>query len=492
MLTDILHYEYNKHKKLILVYVFVCVLLAVLASPYCTPKEYFKAKASAVDTAVNAGELLSEGDTLLSLSDIFTKPVITKLAGSYSSVVGVSCEPFTALLFLGAVENINKMVGSPMDITSTPAGNPIVLIVVFVFFVASKLMKSNEATKVLGLCTLGELEKFLGLAFILVLGVINVVGITDVFMTNTVYAATTIPSPNSNIVLGAVSAVFSAVMAIGSVFVFLIVKTVMFGIDALQACFSFVPGSGFVFEFLQSAFVVVLLSINVLFPWVGAVINILVFIISCLLFRLCVTVEEYVRKIHIKPFFAYIRGYNSEFPIVSRKLPKKIKNAYVQQGKEIRLSIPAYSLKSKETEHFKMKFFSKAWIVSDGSEFSVYMRKNVFSKKYNNLILVNKEEKPVFMKKDFRFIEIYSAMNSQRTRSKDVRLVISNEYCERFDEIVGILGIENYNAMKQAEKSSKKEARREKREIRKEKQKAKQEAVVNWFKNLFNKEKEII
>ena len=131
------------------------------------------------------------------------------------------------------------------------------------------LMKSNEATKVLGLCTLGELEKYLGLVFILVIGVINVVGITDVFTTNTVAAAVTIPNPNSNIFIGIFSAVFSIFMSVASVIVFFIVKTVMFGIDAIQACFSFVPGSGFVFEFLQSIFVCVLLTVNVLFPWVG-------------------------------------------------------------------------------------------------------------------------------------------------------------------------------------------------------------------------------
>lgn len=484
---EIFKCEYRKNKKLILFYISLCVLVSVFVSPFLTADDLFNVRAAGVTDVIEAGEMLTEGETLLSLSDIFTKSAMKKLAGSYSSVVGVSCEPFTALLFLGVVENVNKWVGSPMDISSTPAGNPIVLIVVLLFFVASKLMKSNEATKVLGICTLGELEKYLGLVFILILGVINVVGITDVFVTNTVSAASLSPTPNSNFLVGILTSVFSVFMAIVSLVVYFVVKTVMFGIDALQACFSFIPGSGFVFEFVQSAFVVVLLSINVFFPWLGVILNIIVFIICLIMFRICYTIEEYVRKIHIKPFFASIKGYDSEFPIVSRKLPKRIKKIYEEAGSDIRLSIPAYFIKSKETEAFKIKFFTKVWLVSDGNEFKVYAKKNSFSKKYNVLTIKNKEEKPVFIKKDFRFIEIYSAMNSKKRKSKDIRIVFSNEYFGRFDNIVEILELENYNAIRSAEKLTKKEQRREKRELKKERIKEKQEACVNWFKNLFNK-----
>lgn len=491
-MIGILKEEFNKHKKMIIIYISICMFVSVLVSPFFTPNDIFSVKAVDADTIMEAGDLLSEGDTLLTLSGLFTKPAIKKLAGSYSSVVGVSCEPFTALLFLGIVENVNKWVGSPMDIASTPAGNPIVLIVVFIFFVASKLMKSNEATKVVGVCTLGELEKYLGLVFILILGVINVVGITDVFMTNTVAAATTIPNPNSNIFLGAFSAVFSVFMAVVSVVVYFVVKTVMFGIDALQACFSFVPGSGFVFEFIQSLFVIALLAVNVFFPWVGVAINIVVFIICCILFRICFSVEEFVRKIFIKPFFAGIRGYNVDFPLSSRKLPKRIKKIYEEKGSEIVLSIPAYFLKAKETENFRIKFFSRVWVVSDGKELIVYAKKNAFSKKYNALPVENREEKPAFIRKRFRFIEIYSSPNADKIKKKDIRIIFSKEYQERYEEIVGILGFENYNEIKAQEKLTKKEEKAKKKELRQEKIEQKQEACVNWFKNLFNKEKDTI
>lgn len=484
---DILKSEFRKNKKLIIAYVSLCLFVSIIVSPYFTPNDMFSIKAVDAGTLIETGEMLTEGETLLTLSDIFTKSAIKKLAGSYSSVVGVSCEPFTALLFLGIVENVNNWVGSPMDIASTPAGNPIVLIVVLVFFVASKLMKSNEATKVLGVCTLGELEKFLGLAFVVILGVINVVGITDVFMTNTVAAAVTVPNPNSNLLLGIISSIFSVFMAIVSLVVYFVVKTVMFGIDALQACFSFIPGSGFVFEFIQSTFVVIILAINVFFPWLGVAINIVVFVICCFLFRICYTVEEYVRKIHIKPFFAGLKGYNVDYPIVSRKLPKRIKKIYEQNNEKILLSIPAYFIKSKETEEFKIKFFSRVWLVYNGEVFKVFAKKNSFSKKYNILTLINKEEKPVFIKKDFRFVEIFSVPNVSKKKNKDLRIVFSKEYSARFDEIADMICFDNYNAIKEAEKLTKKEVKKEKREQRKERVKEKQENCVNWLKNLFNK-----
>lgn len=491
--------EFIEHKKLILIYVSICMVLSVLVSPFFTPDDIFNVGAVDIDAVTEAGEMLTEGETLLSLTQMFTKPAIKKLAGSYSSVVGVSCEPFTALLFLGVVENVNKWCGSPLEIASTPAANPIVLIVVLIFFIASKLMKSNEATKVLGLCTLGELEKYLGLVFILVIGVINVVGITDVFTTNTVAAAVTIPNPNSNIFIGIFSAVFSIFMSVASVIVFFIVKTVMFGIDAIQACFSFVPGSGFVFEFLQSIFVCVLLTVNVLFPWVGVAVNALVFIICCFCFRMCYVAEEYVRKIYIKPFFAGINGYNVEFPLVSRKLPKKIRKIYEEKDVPIVLAIPGYAVKKKETESFKLKFFTKVWIVSDGNENIVFARKRAISGKFNELVLQNKEIKPVYIKKSFRYLEIYSVPNAETRKKKDFKIVFSKEYQARLDTIVSIFKFEDYNLIKAQEKlakkelkSEKKELRRERREMRMESILQKEEEVVNWVKNLFNKNKENI
>ena len=480
--------ELRAHKKLIIGYVSVCMLLAVFCSPFFGVKDL---------SIVNAAEeeTVSAGETIYTLTTMFTGKAIRNIAGSYASVVGVSAEPFTALLFLGLIENINKLCGSPLNVVSTPAGNPIVLLLVALFFVASKLMKSFETTKVFGLCTLGELEKYLGLVFILVLGIMNVVGVTDIFVTNTVSAASNagVGAVNSSIFVGIVSALFSVFMALMSVVVYLVVKTVFFGLDALQSCFSFIPFSGALFELFKSVFVIVTISINIVFPWIGVVLNIVVFLICLLLFKFFINVEEFLRKIYIKPFLARMRGFNDEIPLVSLKVPKFVKKYCKANGLNYNVCIPAYAFKKKEADDYKMKFMEKIWIINT-DEGPIFLKKKGL-KRVMKYELFGKD-KTYYMRKEFRFIEIFSNPKDEKLSKKDLRVVFSVEYMKRFEEIVGIFGFENYHVVKQNMKLSKKELRAEKREMRKEKIKGKvdnfTDSAAEKIKPAYNKVRSVL
>ena len=451
--------EMREHKKLIIAYVSICMVLAILCSPLFGVSDMGIVRASEEGT-------VPAGETIYTLTNMFMGKSLRNLAGSYSSVVGVSAEPFTALLYLGLMENINRACGSPLDIVSTPAGNPIVLLLVSLFFVASKLMKSFETTKVFGLCTLGELEKYLGLVFILVLGIMNVVGITDRFAQNAVKAAAPDMSPSgSNLLVGIVGAVLSVFMALVSVVVYLVVKTVFFGLDALQSCFSFVPFSGALFEAFKSVFVIVVLTVNVFFPWIGIVINIIVFLICCLLFRFFLSVEEFLRKIYIKPFIARLRGFNDEIPFVANKIPRYVRKYCEKENITFEVAIPAYAFKHKEANDFRMKFMEKIWVIHT-EEGTIFLKKKGF-KKVQKYELFGKE-KTYYLRKEFRFIEIFSNPKDEKLSKKDLRAIVSIEYLKRFEELCDVLSFENYHVVKENIKLSKKEARAEKREMRKE------------------------
>ena len=118
--------EIREHKKLIIFYVSLCMVLAVFCSPFFGISDLNIVRASEEGT-------VPAGETIYTLTNLFMGKSIRNLAGAYSSVVGVSAEPFTALLYLGLMENINRACGSPLDIVSTPAGNPIVLLLVHCF-----------------------------------------------------------------------------------------------------------------------------------------------------------------------------------------------------------------------------------------------------------------------------------------------------------------------------------------------------------------------
>lgn len=458
------------------------MVLAVFCSPFFGISDLNTVRASEEGT-------VPAGETIYTLTNLFMGKSIRNLAGAYSSVVGVSAEPFTALLYLGLMENINRACGSPLDIVSTPAGNPIVLLLVSLFFVASKLMKSFETTKVFGLCTLGELEKYLGLVFILVLGIMNVVGITDRFAQNVVSAASPeVTAGNSSVWVGVVSAFLSVILAMISVVVYLVVKTVFFGLDALQSCFSFIPFSGALFEVFKSAFVIIVLTINVFFPWIGIGINILVFLICCLLFRFFLGVEEFLRKIYIKPFIARMRGFNDEIPLVARKIPKFIRNYCEKEQITYDIAIPAYAFKRKEANDFRIKFMEKVWLLNTNRG-PIFIKKKGLKK--TQVYELFGKDKIYYLKKDFRFIEIFSNPKDEKFSQKDLRVVISIEYLKRFEELCELSGFANFHVVKENIKQSRKEARAEKREMRKEKIKLRIETFTtnasNRLKPAYNK-----
>ncbi len=474
--------EMRKHKKLIIAYVSICMVLAVFASPFFGITEMSRVYATSEEEVVPIGE------TIYTLTTMFTGKALRNVAGSYGSVVGVSAEPFTALLFLGIVENINKLCGSPLAIAATPAGNPFVLLLVAIFFVASKLMKSFETTKVFGLCTLGELEKYLGLVFILALGIMNVVGLTSYSVTKVSAAAAPDAGTNGGgVAIGILSALISVFLSLVSVVIYLVVKTVFFGLDALQSCFSFIPFSGALFEVFKSVFVIVVLTINVFIPWLGVAINIIVFIICCFLFKFFVNVEEFLRKIYIKPFLARMRGFNDEIPLVFSKVPRKIRKYCEAEGINYDLALPVYAFKKKEAENYKMKFMEKVWLVNT-EEGAIFLKKKM--RKIQRYNLYGKE-KTYYLKKDFRFIEIFSNPVDDKITKKDLRVIISIEYIKRFEEICDKLQFVNYHVYKENLKLSKKEQKlqkkEEKREARKEKINAFTTKAADKFKPAYMK-----
>ena len=279
-------------------------------------------------------------------------------------MVAVSCEPFTALLFLGIIENINHLCGNPLNMMSTPAGNPIVLLVITIFFIVSKLMKSNETTQIFGIVTLGELEKYLGLVFILVLGVLNVTGLTAEAAVAVAYAA----APGMEAVAGpewitVFSVGWSIFLSVMSIVVFFIMKTVMSGLEVIQMSLSFIPGSALFFEIMKSLFAIFLVTVNVICPPLGIAFNIIVFIIGCFLFKLCYKATRYFEHIYVKPLFRRIKGFDPHISLVSKKFPKKLKKYCENMQFEYQTAIPVYTIKYLGEE--KVKRYDKWWLVSD-------------------------------------------------------------------------------------------------------------------------------
>ncbi len=464
-MLSILFEEYKKHKKIILLYVCLCIFLSVFCGPFLNG--YMPGRALATATPETS---LTEAETLTTLTEKFLGNSIASIAGGYASVVAISCEPFTALLFLGIIENVNRWCGYPLDMVATPAGNPIVLLVITIFFAASKLMKSNETTQVFGMVTLGELEKYLGLVFILVLGILNVTGISTGVMNAVLSAAgPEVTSANNTAAwVTGISIAWSVILSIVSVAVYFIIKTVMSGLDVIQMSLSFIPGSAFFFETLKSLFAIFLVTVNVICPPLGIAFNIIVFIIGCILFKTCYNATRYFHGIYFRPLFKRIKGFDPHISLVSKKLPKRIRKYCTAESVDMQTAIPVYPLKYIGEE--KMRKFDKWWLVVDKG-IPCYYKKRAGKKKVRKLSFMNTYEQPVYIRKGLWYYEIFSFLPGEKNMAKkfpkkEFSFALSPEYMYRIEDIFKLTGYEDYTLVQAEKKLTKRQEKEEKRRQR--------------------------
>ncbi len=482
-MLKILFEEYQKHKKIILLYICVCIFMSVFCGPFLN--DYLPGSAVITATEDTTNVTLSEGETLSTLTEQILGNSISSIAGGYASVVAISCEPFTALLFLGIIETVNRWCGYPLDMMSTPAGNPIVLLVIAIFWAASKLMKSNETTQIFGMVTLGELEKYLGLVFILVLGVLNVTGISTGVMDAVLSAASpeVVAGPQTATWVAVLSVIWSVILAILSVAVYFIMKTVMSGIDVIQMSLSFIPGSAFFFETAKSLFAIFLITVNVIFPPLGIALNIIIFIIGCILFKSCYYAVRYFKNIYFRPLVKRIKGFDPQISLLSKKLPKRIRKYCEAQGIEIQAAMPVYPLKYVGEE--RVRKYDRWWLVI-AEDTSYYMRKRMGKKKVRKISLASTEQQPVYIRKGLWCYEIFSYLPDEKNLAKKYpkkafSFALSMEYMYKFEEILMLTGYENYNMIQEAAKMTKRQQREARRTQRKEALLQKLDNVKKYF-----------
>ena len=92
---DALNKEIKSYKKLLIVYASICLLVAVFCSPFFGIQDFI--------VRASETELVPASETISTLTDLFVGKSLRNVAGAYASVVGVSAEPFTAIVYLGLI-----------------------------------------------------------------------------------------------------------------------------------------------------------------------------------------------------------------------------------------------------------------------------------------------------------------------------------------------------------------------------------------------------
>lgn len=460
-MSKILLEEYKRHKKWVVLYVVLCVFLAVTGGPFLN---------SVFPNVVFAAELTA-GETIWEITQSVLGKSVASFAGAYSTVVGVSCEPFAALLFIGILEHVNSWIGSPFNIGPTPMSNIWVLLTVAIFFAISKILRANEATQILGTVTLGELEKYIGLVFIVVIGILNVTGVTAV----TVEAAglNRAADAGNGTVVAVLSGIISVFFALISIVVFFIIKTVMKGLDIVQMSLTFIPGVTFVFEVLKTVVTCTIILVNVICPPLGIAINCIIFIICCFLFKFCYRATKYFEAIYVRPLFRFIRGFDPQIPLVYGKLPRRWKKFY-KNNEQPDIFLPVYNMKYLGAQ--KVKRYEK-WFWKVENQTNSFVRMKGFRNKIISVPCENSANTPVYIKKCLWWFEIFRYIDvednlKKRFPKKEFSFTLSKEYHYRFHELLSVSGLTDYNVLRQERKDIKQQKREERRMLWEEKRMA--------------------
>ncbi len=470
---------YYNNKKFILTYITICLIFSVLA--------------------------FGNGNTAFATATYTTTDVVTTLGGNFGVIVAPIAQTYlgsidtpSAMLLLGAVSFALDVL--PEDVLSS-AGNVLGIegleglrnysfgildlnffrIFFLLWFIISKLARSNHVTYTVG-TILEDLEVKFGV--VLNFLVVGTQILANIPLDSSVQAASAASEPTHIIGFG-FNALLSFLLLVVTTLIYIFIRCFFFFIDIiLMPVCSVIPFTSTSLETVKSFGITILALVGILNPAMFFVIFILTLILSIVLFKKAYISICYFKNIYTKPFFKKLSGYNSEIPLVSPKIPKKV--MYFVDG-NADIIIPVYLLK-KVPAHQYTRRHDRWWFVSEGNRH--FICKPCFSKKTcYSIELTNTMQQKMFIKKSLRFFEIFNVRGSEesigrtlRNVPKNIHFVFSKEYYYRFDQmkqLTGFIDYTNYrNHIRQGIKLSRKEIREQNRmerlEAKEEKRLAKQ------------------
>lgn len=451
---------YYENKRFILFCVSICLVFSMLA--------YGNAHLTRASETVTMTETVSTlgGDfgTVFApvaegyMSGIDTPTVLTILCGISIALDHI---PESALTKVGEVIDVDGLEGLA-DYSFGIIDYNFFRVLCVVWFVITKLLKSNELTRTTAVI-LEDVETKIG-------AVVTILVVATQFLAN-IAPQTTVQAAGNSMQTGhAVQSGFTAIMCFGllvSVFItYFFVSYFIYFVDIilLPVC-SVVGLSSFGVELLKTIGIGVLFYLSIFHPALFLVVFGAFFIVAVLLFKKAYITIRYFKNIYVKPFFKRFKGFDREIPVISPKVPKKVLDYIGDAGADI--IIPVYLARKVENQDYVIKH-DRWWFVSAGNK--KFLCKPCFGKNDCYCMeLVNNSADKMFIKKSLRFFEVFNLEAGEENNigklftkvHKKMHFVFSMEYCYRFEELRELTGYTDYtiycNQVKEANKLSKKQ-----------------------------------
>ena len=215
-----------------------------------------------------------------------------------------------------------------------------------------------------------------------------------------------------------------------------------------------VKGTSFIWQIVKAFIHMGLLLLQMFAPVVSFIVSIHLVVACFFLFRILKRTAQYYKDIYIHAILRKFFKRNDPVSLIEKRVPRKLKKLY--PAMEIAISFYTFH------GYARLAKRSRVWLIKEGDN-TVLVYNRLIRKPF---VISWKElcekhgSKPVYLEQCLRFLRI-------RTEDRRLELVLSNHYTQESEKLSEVLGLKDYEALKQ----EKKDAKQLKKELKRKRKK---------------------
>ena len=215
-----------------------------------------------------------------------------------------------------------------------------------------------------------------------------------------------------------------------------------------------VKGTSLIWQIVKAFIHLGLLLLQMFAPVVSVIVSAHLVVACFFLFRILKRTAQYYKDIYIDAILSKVFKKNDPVSLIEKRVPRKLKKIYPSMEMAISLyTFHGYARLAKR---------SRVWFIKEGDKVDL-----VYKRLIRKPFVISWKElcekhgsKPVYLEQCLRFLRI-------RTEDRKLELVLSNRYKQEREKLSEVLGLKDFEAVKQEKKDAKQLEKEQKRKRKK-------------------------
>jgi len=407
---------------------------------------------------------------------------LTYYAGVFSTAVTCSVNPSATMAILavfGTIENAatytdnavlikiaNFLNGIPIirEMGKTPVANPYAAALLIVVAIAWIIVHSTAISEFVSKwISLDKLDRICNSIYIAGISLLPLVS-NDALAANppgtksaetVVKASSLISSAPLSVKPGIGTCIITVVIAIVATILGNFVYSCVSNWETIVAAIP-VKGTSLIWQIVKAIIHIGLIALQMFAPVISAIVSLHLLVACIFLFRILKRTSQYYKDIYISAVVGKVFKRNETVSVIEKRVPRKLKKLYPSM--EIAISLYAFH------GYARLAKRSRVWLIKEGDKIDLIYNR-LIRKPYILIwaeLCENQGNKSVYLEQCLRFLRI-------RTEDRKLEFVLSSRYKEKSELLSEVLGLQDYEVVKQ----EKKDAKQLKKELEKKGKKTK-------------------